>query len=56
MAGGEGVSEPLTFGNPVDLFPFNYVSQAGGHSWFDMTPDGERLLMITGLGAVPTAW
>ena len=50
MAGGEGASEPLTFGNPVDLFPFNHFSQAGGQWWFDMTPDGERFLMITASG------
>ena len=47
VAGGEGESEPLTFGNPADLFPFNYFSNPGGQWWFDMTPDGERFLVIS---------
>ena len=48
VAGGAGESEPLTFGNPVDLFPYTYFAQPGGQWWFDMTPDAERFLMITG--------
>ncbi len=54
VTGGAGASEPLTFGNPVDLFPYNYFAQAGGQWLFDMTPDGERFLMNTGPGGVVT--
>jgi len=38
----------LAFGPPEDLFPYAYFARAIGQWWFDMTPDAERFLMITG--------
>jgi hypothetical protein len=37
----------ITFGQPTELFPFRYFSQAGGQWWFDLASSDERFLMIS---------
>jgi len=48
---GEDGSGPLVFGTPEDLFPYTYFVGPFTQRRYDMTPDGERFLMI-GRGGV----
>ena len=46
VTAGDSETAALTFGSPVDLFPYEYIFAPARARRYDMTQDGERFLMI----------
>jgi Tol biopolymer transport system component len=47
LSGGTAPDEPLIVARPVELFSWRYYSAENSQSFFDMSPDGERFLVIS---------
>jgi hypothetical protein len=49
IAGEEAADQPLRIGEPTELFPWeNYYSPQASFGIFDMLPNGERFLLMSG--------
>jgi Tol biopolymer transport system component len=51
VSGGTSESDPLRFGDQADLFLWTYYAAPGGRFW-DMTPEGDRFLVLHSANAV----
>lgn len=46
VTGGASLDEPLAISEPTELFAWNYYATPLARSFFDMTADGRRFLLI----------